>query len=83
MNGNCLVKKKCMYFHGSDNLFLKSGRKGTHCSKGIPKHQTEVPIDGLSDPETAWKVGVSSPVCLLGSVIPSTEHQKGRLLLSS
>lgn len=38
-----------MYFHGSDNLFLKSGRKGTHCSKGIPKHQTEVPIDGLSD----------------------------------
>lgn len=73
-----------MNFHGSDNLFSQSDRKGTHCSEGIPKHQTcaEVPTEGLSDPETAWKVGVSSPGCLLGSV-PSTEYRKGRLLLRS
>lgn len=73
-----------MYFHGSDKLFLQSDRKGTHRSEGIPKHQTcaEVPTDGLSDPETAWKVGVSSSGCLLGSV-PIIEHHKGRLLLKS
>lgn len=50
--------------------------------RGSPNTKLRSPSMGCQT-ETAWKVGVSSPVFLLRSVIPSTEHQKGRLLLSS